>query len=98
MRQIVRFEIGRCGTAAPSAPERTSECRPERPKAGHFGTESMMDTTCLLPGGMTKAAYPENPGNFPASGPEPAIGYGAAKGLPEYYRAVIMFEKMPDTP
>jgi hypothetical protein len=47
---------------------------------------------------MTKAAHPEFSGFLHTRSPEPVIGYGAVKGLPEYYRAVIMFEKMPDTP
>jgi hypothetical protein len=56
------------------------------------------DLTSLLPGGMTKKGKPDFSGFLHTRSPEPVIGYGAAKGLSEYYRAVIMFEEMPDLP
>jgi hypothetical protein len=95
MRIIARFEKGRGGTVAPSLPGYSPGSEYRCPIADYAGSGQKVDLTSLLPGGMTKGAAIGSFQSLPAGGPEPVNGFGAAKGIIAYYRAVQAFRAMP---
>ena len=96
MRHNARYTVGGCGSAAPTAPELYSADGLGYPPAEYPGPEVKVDLASLHPGGMTQDAEPGISRFLPASSPEPAIGYGGAKGILSYYHAVLHFGTLPD--
>lgn len=95
MRYIARYNKGDVSNAASPMPvySRTTEFM--YTAAGTAGSEMKVGFTSLLPGGMTLDAGTALIRFLHDSSPEPAIGFGAAKGLDAYYRAVRVFGSMP---
>jgi hypothetical protein len=91
MRQIARYTQGGCGCAAPPGPERYPASELQGSPAGYPGQDAKVDLASLLPGGMTKGSEPGISRFLHAGSPEPVIGYGGAKGISAYYRAVLYF-------
>jgi hypothetical protein len=91
MRHSARHTEGGCGSAAPPAPDLNIADGAEYPPAECPGKDAKVDLASLHPGGMTQDAEPAIARFLHASGPEPAIGYGGAKGILAYYQAVLHF-------
>lgn len=95
MRYLARFGSGGSGTAASPVPEYSRAFGFSYPGADEAGTETKVGLTSLLPGGMTQDAMDGFFRSLHTGGPEPVIGFGAAKGIDAYYRAVRVFGSMP---
>lgn len=95
MRYHARYESGWAGIAPSPVPECSRTTGFLVPGAGTAGSETKVGSTSLLPGGMTLDAGTGLFRFLHDSSPEPVIGFGAAKGLETYYRAVREFGSMP---
>ena len=97
MRQITMSDERRSGMAASTAPEPARIHGLYCPAARDSGPNENVELASLLPGGQTHGAGSGRNGSGDTSSPEPAIGYGATKGMNAYYRAVLRFASQTNT-
>jgi hypothetical protein len=91
MRQITMSDERRSGVAATPATGTYSNRRLYCPTSMDSNANEKGELASLIPGGQTHGAGSNRNGPGNTSSPEPAIGYGATKGINAYYRAVLRF-------
>ena len=96
MRTIARSEQGTGNAAGLPAPGPSGQPGWDTPSAEGTGFVKKHENTSLSLGGMTLDAEPGAAWLLHAGSPEPAVGFGAAKGLYAYYAAVRYFGTLPE--
>jgi hypothetical protein len=97
MRHLTMHDKRRSGVAATPATGPYSDRELYCPAAMDSNSNERVELASLIPGGQTHGAGSGRNGSGDTSSPEPAIGYGATKGMNAYYRAVLRFASQTNT-